>query len=128
MSSKTQSFGYDDPEDGVVFSESFDSHPWGRRIVNLRHVERWVYFIRAGDSAIKIGSAASVTGRLGELQVGNHEELTLLLAVRIELLTERGLHERFAHLRIRGEWFRAAPELLEFIEHARARSGAVDTE
>lgn len=50
-----------------------------------------------------------------ELQVGNHEILTLLAAYPSTMEDEYKIHLRFEHLLIRGEWFRPEPELLQFI-------------
>jgi hypothetical protein len=77
-----------------------------------------VYFIRAGeDGPVKIGKAWDVIRRLNGLQAACWVELRLLATS--QELTERAMHERFAHLRIRGEWFRAESELLEFIKPLR---------
>ena len=78
-----------------------------------------VYFIQEqGKKRIKIGSSVNCVSRLNMLQVGSSEELKLLLEIEGDANTERQLHERFAHLRVRGEWFRARPELLDFIQAA----------
>ena len=79
-----------------------------------------VYFVRAGsDGPIKIGQTDNaVTDRLRTLQTGNHNELQLMACSR--LLSERRLHQIFAHLRIRGEWFKAEPELLSAVLAASA--------
>jgi hypothetical protein len=71
-----------------------------------------VYFVRSGDS-IKIGHATNFKDRLRTLQTGNENPLEVLAAVAG--LNEYEIHQRFAHLRTRGEWFKAEPELLEFI-------------
>jgi predicted DNA-binding transcriptional regulator AlpA len=77
--------------------------------------ETHVYFIRAGQGAIKIGIARDPRKRLFELQVGTSDELRILHTIPGTEDTERALHERFAHLRLRGEWFRAGFDLLRFI-------------
>lgn len=74
-----------------------------------------VYFISDG-TAIKIGVALNVTKRLGSLQTGHHRPLTVLATIPEEGTTEYDLHQRFAHLRISGEWFRPEPELTDFIQ------------
>lgn len=80
----------------------------------------FVYFIRAGAAGpIKIGIARNPEGRLGELQVGSHEDLMLLATVPGDERLESHLHRHFEEHRIRGEWFRAAEELLALIERAR---------
>jgi len=72
-----------------------------------------VYFVRAGDGGpIKIGTARNVNARLDTLQIGSSEELTLLALIPGDEKVERKLHREFRHLRIRGEWFEPAPELL----------------
>lgn len=75
-----------------------------------------IYFVRAGaDGPIKIGyTRTSLNARLAFLQVGNAETLTVIQRALCGPGFERVLHERFAHLRIRGEWFRPEPELLEY--------------
>lgn len=77
-------------------------------------VRGYVYFLRAGD-AIKIGFSIEPNQRKSGLQVGNPVELETLATVSVNKITEREAKDKFNHLKIRGEWFRAEPELLEFI-------------
>lgn len=78
----------------------------------------YVYFIREGAAgSIKIGTTqGSPHGRLRSMQTGNSSDLVLLAAIPGDAGLEKRLHERFAALRIRGEWFQATSELLAFIE------------
>ena len=85
----------------------------GNGNTSKRRGER-VYFIQAGDGGpIKIGRAVDVIRRLHGLQAASWEELRLLSATGA--VTEREMHQRFASLRIRGEWFKPSVELLELI-------------
>lgn len=81
----------------------------------------WVYFVRASESGhIKIGfTAGDPMVRMGALQTGNHEELQLIVAIRAPQTKERELHQRFAALNTKGEWFKSDPTLLGFIEALR---------
>lgn len=73
-----------------------------------------VYFIQAvSGGPVKIGSAWEPEKRLGSLQTGNPEALRIIGLMYDQ--PERFFHEKFAHLRLRGEWFRPDPELLYFI-------------
>ena len=75
-----------------------------------------IYFIRAGARGpIKIGRTNNIARRLEMLRVGNHLELSLLATVDGGESGERRIHRRFEHLRTRGEWFRATPELMKFV-------------
>lgn len=69
-----------------------------------------VYFVKLGDR-IKIGYTKDLEGRLS---VVPHEEL--LAVVRGTMADEARCHAAFKHLRTRGEWFIAAPDLLAFID------------
>lgn len=80
--------------------------------------EGFVYFITDGD-AIKIGHATNVKKRLSSLQSGHSKRLTVLTTVSGCVMSEYSLHQRFAHLRISGEWFRPEPELADFIRELR---------
>lgn len=74
-----------------------------------------VYFVRVGARGpIKIGKATNPRARLSELQVGHYK--TLCLLAYSDQLDEAKMHRRFKHLRLRGEWFRAAPELRAFVK------------
>lgn len=79
----------------------------------------WVYAIQQGEEGeggpIKIGSAKDPDERLATLRCGNPQKLTGLAAWEAPIAHERALHGAFAHLRIRGEWFRATPVLVKFI-------------
>jgi len=75
-----------------------------------------IYFVESPDgTAIKIGKAADVPNRLSMLQTGNHERLKLLAVLNWPDAYEQALHLQWAHLRVRGEWFRATWELRHFI-------------
>lgn len=82
-----------------------------------------IYFIQeAGDQSapIKIGFTASdPTKRLGELQTGYPAKLTVLHARDGSIIDEKEEHDRWGHLRIHGEWFRAEPELVEYVRSQR---------
>lgn len=74
----------------------------------------YIYFILSGD-CVKIGRAASVTQRLGELQTAHHQPLQLVGYVIGAESLERELHAKFWHLHERGEWFRINDDLSAFI-------------
>lgn len=81
--------------------------------------QSWVYFI--GDSSagtIKIGYSKNLAQRLSQLQTATTNELQLLGSLVGGSRLERRLHEQFSSLRVRGEWFRPGPELIQYLrEH-----------
>lgn len=79
----------------------------------------YTYFVQDGDM-IKIGSSMRPEDRISALQTGSARHLDVLAIVSQDIADEFGTHQRFAHLRVRGEWFRAEPDLLEFIEAIKA--------
>jgi hypothetical protein len=82
------------------------------------HRMTWLYAIQAGHSGpIKIGLAQCPAERMATLQTGNAEKLRGIGAWRVVPEEERWLHEDFAHARIRGEWFRPVPELVEYVTY-----------
>lgn len=84
-----------------------------------------VYFVQcmAEDRPVEIGTAMrdGVGYRMADLQVGNPFELRLLGTMPGGYAKEAELHRRFAHLRIRGEWFRSEPELLAVVDTTMER-------
>lgn len=76
---------------------------------------RYVYFARdEATGEIKIGIASDVPDRLVALRTPAGGAVTLLAALRVRD-AERDHHALFAEYRTRGEWFRPAPALLEYI-------------
>lgn len=71
-----------------------------------------VYFLIRGDE-IKIGFSKDVQARIKAL---NHVPSDVLATIPGGRTTESRLHKQFAHLKIRGEWFRAADEILDTIQ------------
>jgi len=64
-----------------------------------------VYMIRAGEHGpVKIGFTNDLAKRLVELQVGNHERLSVLRLFDGGAAEEARLHERFAENWLHGEW------------------------
>lgn len=75
----------------------------------------FTYFVRDGD-VIKIGSSAQPKRRIYALQTGAARPLEILAVVNMDIADEFTTHQQFAHLRVRGEWFRAETDLLQFID------------
>lgn len=76
-----------------------------------------IYFIQdALTCRIKIGyTDGDPRERLKALQVGNPSALVLLASTVGDKTEEHRLHELFAHVRERGEWFRPIPELIVYL-------------
>jgi hypothetical protein len=76
-----------------------------------------VYFIRMGD-LIKIGYTTNLQKRVSGLSLTMaHVVATVFGGSALE----EELHERFADLREHGEWFRAEPPLLDYIETTKGK-------
>jgi hypothetical protein len=80
----------------------------------LPPIKAGVYFIRAGGM-VKIGTSIDVAKRVAGLRTMSPAPLELLAVAKGGPDEEREVHRHFAHLRQHGEWFRAAPELLDYI-------------
>jgi hypothetical protein len=78
----------------------------------------FVYFIEAGDF-IKIGYTRSPVARGIKMTTDSPFELKLLHLEDGTFKREKVIHRHFAAIRVRGEWFRKTPELLEFIEQRK---------
>ncbi|MDJ0634057.1 MAG: GIY-YIG nuclease family protein [Xenococcaceae cyanobacterium MO_188.B29] len=89
---------------------------------NIISTKEFIYFILNPDSnAVKIGRTKNIAKRLNSLQVANPVELRLLKTVQVNSgkeakKTEELFHNKFANLRLLGEWFRFEQKLQEFIE------------
>lgn len=79
-----------------------------------------VYFIQAANGYIKIGYTAELSRRFANIAGGIPLAVTLLHDIPGSYDLENDLHRRFAHLRENGEWFRSAPELLQFIDELKS--------
>lgn len=76
-----------------------------------------IYFIQADkDGPVKIGLArTNAKARFSSIQSSNHVPLKMLAAIDGDLVAEKKMHNRFANLRVRGEWYAPGKELMEFI-------------
>ncbi len=63
---------------------------------------RGTYFIEDESGRVKIGSSVDVRERIGQLQIGNAEHLTLIAVID---MSEKALHQHYNDSQIRGEWF-----------------------
>ena len=74
-----------------------------------------VYFVRLPTGTIKIGFSKDLTSRFNALR-GTYGKIEVLKTQEGNRQTERALHRRFEHLRIRRtEQFLPGQELLEFL-------------
>lgn len=81
----------------------------------------WIYFIQAkGGGPIKIGLSRNPQMRLRTIQMSHPEKLVLRRVIPVHDGTiyraEKQVHKMFAEYRLRGEWFRAAPELADIAD------------
>jgi DNA-binding transcriptional MerR regulator len=82
-------------------------------------MEGYVYFLHdLTNGAIKIGASADPESRMSAIQSQSLADLVPLryLPTKDMFRSERMLHHKFSTLRIKGEWFRATPELLAFAQ------------
>lgn len=84
------------------------------------YVRGFVYFVRSGDY-IKIGFSEGdrAKDRIKALQTSNPHDFAILKVITGSRQKEAKLHAKFANAKHRGEWFKATPELLAFIEKTR---------
>lgn len=80
----------------------------------VRQTPGLVYFIRFGG-LVKIGFTTDLKQRMRE--VPNEE---ILGTVPGTMEDEKRCHTAFAHLRVKGEWFRPEPDLMAFIADVTA--------
>lgn len=75
-----------------------------------------VYFVRNTENGcIKIGMSGAPMSRLRQLQTASPHKLELMGIIEGGPDEERRLHDRFAGLRMEGEWFRGDPEMVDGI-------------
>ncbi len=81
--------------------------------------EKRLYFIRAGDNGpVKIGIADSIPERMATLQSASAVTLCLIREIPGNRAQEQWLHQRFAEVRLRGEWFTFTEEMLTVVPPA----------
>jgi plasmid maintenance system killer protein len=88
---------------------------WG--IISLNNDKGTIYFIKSDETKeIKIGyTSGEVEKRLKTLQTGHPHKLQVLATMPGSRDEEKTLHEKFASIRLNGEWFKPHPDLLDFI-------------
>jgi uncharacterized protein YozE (UPF0346 family) len=88
---------------------------WG--IISLNNDKGTIYFIKSDETKeIKIGyTSGEVEKRLKTLQTGHPYKLQVLATMPGSRDEEKTLHEKFASIRLSGEWFKPHPDLLAFI-------------
>lgn len=77
-----------------------------------------VYYLRRCDGLIKIGTSRNLKRRMNTLGK-EHGPLTLLLTHGGDGDREGEIHEKFAELRVTGEWFLARKRLTDWIRKCR---------
>jgi hypothetical protein len=76
----------------------------------------WLYAFQVGHSGpVKIGWTGKPLKRFETLQQANPEPLRMLAVWAGSQQEERAIHLAFPEFRLRGEWFRADPELVDFV-------------
>ncbi len=85
----------------------------------------YIYFLHDRiTGTVKIGASTNPENRMKALQSSMPLDLVPIRYVRVldgqRFEVERFLHEKFADLCVRGEWFQATPELLDY-----ARTGEI---
>lgn len=75
-----------------------------------------VYFVRAGDDGpIKIGVAIDAFDRVKDLQTAHWQQLNIVRTIPGDVMEEQRLHRYYKDKRIRGEWYRFCPTMLEIL-------------
>lgn len=80
----------------------------------------WIYFFKPVGMAgpVKIGCSRKPGNRLAYLARWSPFPLECVGSVVGDIVFERAIHRKFAHLHGHEEWFQASPELMAFIRKA----------
>jgi hypothetical protein len=81
-----------------------------------------VYFIAAGDTAVKIGTTTNLQRRMVDLGTSSHVPLQVLAYVPGGPVLEAFFHSKLRKHRTRGEWFARTEEINALIEELAALS------
>ena len=104
-----------DPAVGLAWVEARYPNSIARNRKGLLYIA-----VRDTDGAIKIGWTSDVMRRIAELRKEGRSPVELLACFPGDKPDELRLHARFIADRLDGEWHRASPELLSFIDGLRA--------
>jgi len=76
-----------------------------------------IYFFECETTReIKVGiTSGKVEKRMASVQTARGHKISVLATIPGTTKLERALHERFAHCRLKGEWFSPHPDILEYI-------------
>jgi len=90
------------------------------------HLKGFIYFaITEDNSFVKIGWSRTPKKRLKGISTSGPMKVSAIGLRRGTVLDEKHLHLKFADYRVNGEWFRAAPELLDAIAFDITAAGAI---
>jgi hypothetical protein len=96
-------------------------------IACMGNVKHWVYFARADNGLVKIGTSAALRKRLTSIRA-QAPGAVFLGIVPGDRVREAKLHAKFAHLRRHGEWFAPGDDLMSFIQRHAQREIPADPE
>jgi hypothetical protein len=83
-----------------------------------------VYFLRYGEEGpIKIGYSQNLGLRLSSYRTHTHLTVNVLHRMDGTKKDEKRIQAYFSDLHLKGEWFEAAPRLLDFIDQLRTGAG-----
>jgi excisionase family DNA binding protein len=77
--------------------------------------KRDIVYVVQCDYRVKIGYTANLPSRMHALKTAHHRPLRVLVAFDGDKATEKALHERFAALRVAGEWFALRKPIKEWL-------------
>jgi hypothetical protein len=101
-------------------SKSFTAHQLGSA--------NYVYLVQqldgSGSGPMKIGVARDFRKRMAGLQVASPHELAIRSVILGNREVEAAMHDKFRHLRMRGEWFTGSREILDEFDRIAAMLGA----
>jgi hypothetical protein len=85
---------------------------------------KYIYFMRAtsGEGPIKIGCSDKPRRRLIGCTIWSPVPLSIIAQTEGGFFHERAIHDKFASLRLHGEWFTASDELEAFVAAITAGS------
>ncbi len=97
-----------------------ESNEWMEYLPKPKQELEQVYFLLDSvQKVVKVGYTANLDARFNNLQGGNVNSLKILVSVPGGKKLEREFHQRLAHLRLRGEWFKDSLELRELIREIK---------